>query len=156
MLLSIPVMNVPHLSWNIVRQPNNHQQTMHIILSTIALKQYRIILFISGPLPSLVPPIAQVIPYHDSSPQPRLSHIPPISQHFPSNHYHLTTSPLLSPPLIHDGAPTQNISTTRKYNISSLCPRQAKWCSTHTSKRTQHRAYHQSHDSTQYPCWIHL
>ena len=126
MLLSIPVMNVPHLSWNIVRQPNNHQQTMHIILSTIALKQYRIILFISGPLPSLVPPIAQVIPYHDSSPQPRLSHIPPISQHFPSNHYHLTTSPLLSPPLIHDGAPTQNISTTRKYNISSLCPRPAK------------------------------
>ena len=37
---------------------------MHIILATIALKWYHTSWFTPGPLPSPVPPIAQVIPFH--------------------------------------------------------------------------------------------
>ena len=132
-LLSIPVIYMPHLSWNIVRQPNTHQQTIHIILATIALKRYHTIWFTPSPLPSPVPPIAQVIPYHESSSQPRLSPISSISQHSPSNHHHLSTSPLLLPPLIHDEAPTRHISDTRNHNNSFLCPQLAKQCRTHPS-----------------------
>ena len=40
---------------------------MHIILTTIALKRYHTIWFTPGPLPSPVPPIAQVIPFHISA-----------------------------------------------------------------------------------------
>ena len=71
--------------------------------------------------------------HHSGDPISHLSPIPPILQHSPSNHHHLPASPLLLLSLIHDGASTRHISTTRKHNSSSLYPRPTKRCRTHPS-----------------------
>lgn len=126
MLLSILFIHVSHLSWNIVQHPNTHQQTMRIILVTIALKRYHPVWFASSPIQSPAPPIDRLIPHSDSY---SLARVPPIPPPFftLSTKYALTTSQLLLYPLIHDGTATRNTSATLNRKRPSLSPRQAKW-----------------------------
>ena len=49
MLLSAPVFKPPLIFWGPVRQPTAHQQTLGIILATLALKRYHPIWFTYGP-----------------------------------------------------------------------------------------------------------
>ena len=49
MLLSAPNLDATKLSWKAVRQPTTHQQTLGIIMATLALKRYHPIWFTSGP-----------------------------------------------------------------------------------------------------------
>ena len=46
---SAPNLDAPKLSWKAVRQPTTHQQTLGIIMVTLALKRYHPIWFTSGP-----------------------------------------------------------------------------------------------------------
>ena len=49
MLLSAPNLDTTKLSLKAVRQPTTHQQTLGIIMATLALKRYHPIWFTSGP-----------------------------------------------------------------------------------------------------------
>ena len=63
---SAPNLDAPKLSWKAVRQPTTHQQTLDIIMVTLALKRYHPIWFTSGP------PLLHTDPSHlaPSAPSP--------------------------------------------------------------------------------------
>ena len=67
---TVPLIRLTLLSWRPVRQPTAHQKTFGIILATLALKQYHLIWFTSGP------PLLLTVPSTQSTSKPQTPLLP--------------------------------------------------------------------------------
>ena len=102
MFLSLPILNTPLLSWNIIRYTSTHRQTMHLILATITLKRYHHIWFTSNPTPNSAIPIDWVLPLIITKPA---AIVPPIHLLFrpiPSSQYTRNTSQMILSQLLYN------------------------------------------------------
>ena len=127
MLISVPVINMSHMSQHLVRHPNIQHKTIHLVLATLALKRQHIIWFIFNVTPS--PPatlIDQVKPLNDSTSIACAPPAPSLSQPVLSSTHQLITAQLLLPPLLNDGTSKRGPSTVQNHTQSSICPRPAK------------------------------
>ena len=99
MLLSVSLLRLTLLSWRPVRQPTAHQQTLGIILVTLALKQYHPIWFTSGPplLPTVPSAQSTSGPQTPLLPSRSLGIAPPCTA--PAAHVNLRKRKHHSPPL---------------------------------------------------------
>ena len=87
-LLSIPILKTPSMSWTIVRQATTHQQTLYLILATLVLKRYHPIWFTLTTIPVTDFPIDLELPSSDPASlafnPPSPLHVPPSFLSIPS------------------------------------------------------------------------
>ena len=100
MLLSIPVIYAPHMVCKIIRQPHTHLTTLHLIIATLALKQYHPIWFTEEATPPNAPPDASSATLHSLSSVAPASRTHPTPPPVPSLTRTGTAAQLLLPSLL--------------------------------------------------------
>ena len=126
MLLSMLVLEIPCLSRNILRHTNSQHHTIHLVLTTLALKRYHSIWFTSNATLEPSPPINLVLSLSASTSIVCESPISSISRHTLSPIYQLITSQLLITSLFNQETSKWRPRNTQDHTQRSFSPRPAK------------------------------
>ena len=121
MSLSLPVVNTPHRSWNVVRYAKTHRQTINLILVTLTLKRYHHIWFTFNTTSTPKTPPDRLMPLSNMTPLPS-----PTTSEPPIHSLSRPTSQILLPPFLPNWPNKSICITTQSPTPTYIRPRPAK------------------------------